>query len=255
VSPTSSPESAKPDLPIGTQTVFADGKTYSVGVFTTQPADDTGDNGSYPGRVLTLSAGHLLRDVSPHLRRSHARARRGRVQTRPTGRHEARPAGKTTRRVGASSTTSGSDPGDDQPDEAGPPPTRRRCQACGADISHRRVGARTCDDLCRKALSRGKTAASAPAVLPSGRLEDWIEAVAWQRHLAWTAPDVPPRVGNVLTLHLEGLYADLRRQRARARVNDFVGRSGTVGVLDTRSLLRPWADTQGAYRRRQETAA
>ena len=67
------------------------------------------------------------------------------------------------RRASSSSRTSSADPGEsDSSDESEPPTSGRSCKACGADVSHRRKGAETCDAKCRKAYERGKVAQAAP---------------------------------------------------------------------------------------------
>jgi hypothetical protein len=147
--------------------------------------------------------------------------------------------GHATTRSSARSGDSGSDDG--SAGDAEPPSRGRRCAACGADISNRRAGARTCDALCRKRLSRGASPAepSRPAV-HAIVLEDEIAAKAWERHLAW-ATDVHASIRDELTRELEELYAQLRLRRgAKVRLGDFQGSSRSVVTLPAPPLRREW---------------
>jgi hypothetical protein len=164
--------------------------------------------------------------------RVHARAR------------EHRPAG--ARRTASSSTTASADPGSSS-DESEPPSPGRRCVACGADISHRRRDALTCEGTaCRKAKSRGKVA-PAPRIVdfdrPSKAIEDDIAVTAWQLHLAWQ-PDVHRDIRRELTGKLIELYAELRYARARKPLAAYYGRtSGEFAQRPKRSV----ASTPGRW--------
>jgi hypothetical protein len=161
------------------------------------------------------------------------------------------------RRRGASSATSGSDPGDGEPGESEPPAPGRRCQACGADISHRRADAKTCGSACRKGKSRGKVAPAPSAPIRIDRpLEEEIAAKAWQRHLAW-ARDVRPGVRDDLTREIEELYAELRRRRARQPLPAFEGdiTSYDFDVRAAQVWRRPRRRRSGAVTTKQLEAA
>jgi hypothetical protein len=153
-----------------------------------------------------------------------------------------------------SSSKSGDSGSDDGPSDE-PPPSGRRCEACGADISHRRAGARTCDALCRKRLSRGATTPIAAEPTPLAiSLEEEIAAKAWERHLAW-APDVCASVRDELTRELEELYSQLRYRRGRrVQLGDYRGSSASVVVLPAPPLRREWR-TKPAPRRREAVTA
>jgi hypothetical protein len=150
-------------------------------------------------------------------------------------------------------STSSQDPGSDS-DEPEPPASGRRCKACGADISHRRIDAKTCDGTrCRKAKSRGKVAPPPSPVIRIDRpLEDEIAAKAWQRHLAW-APDIRPGVRDDLRRDLEDLYAEKRRRWARQPLPAFEGKIASYNV-DSRAAQawrRPRRRRAGAVTTKQ----
>jgi hypothetical protein len=119
----------------------------------------------------------------------------------------------------------------------------------GADLSHRRAGAKTCDALCRKRLSRGAITAPRPAApVRSRRLIDEIDERARERHLAWSTPRPDRALIGDLDAALEGLYAELRRRRATQPLS--IGHSASV-VAHAPPLARPWPSTQGAHRTRE----
>jgi hypothetical protein len=207
------------------------------------------------GRICAHFADGKRRDVTdlyttitttPRLGgRTMATARRSAPRARGAG----RPRARTATRSSAKSGDSGSDS-----DEPEPPAPGRRCTACGADISHRRIDAKTCEGTrCRKAKSRGKVAPPPSPVIRIDRpLEDEIAAKAWQRHLAW-APDVRPGIRDDLTLEIEDLYAELRRRRARQPLPAFEGKVASYDV-DSRAAQawrRPRRRRSGAVTTKQ----
>jgi hypothetical protein len=185
------------------------------------------------------------------LNKSSSLARR---TTQPVGgraQREARNHRQRGSRRGERATSSSSDdPGDSDPN------SERRCEACGADLSHRRRDARTCDAQCRKALSRGKVAPPPPPVVRRAcALEDEIDSCARQRHLAWSAPQPDTALIEYLAAELADLYAELRRQRARRPLPGFAGRTASVVRLPASPLRRRWSSSQPAYQRREAVPA